>query len=113
MRGPVAPQAADLLMVDAVSPVLTPRIWQVGALCRAVAESLEARFNPVAVRGEGSGFSRAASGHCYFSIKDAQGQIRCAMFRRAAGLLDFMPRDGELVDVHGRLGVYEARGDLQ
>src|SRR6185295_17113219 len=94
-------------------PALAPRIWQVGALCRAVAESLEARFNPVAVRGEVSGFSRAASGHCYFSLKDAQGQIRCAMFRRAAGLLDFMPRDGELVDVQGRLGVYEARGDLQ
>lgn len=92
---------------------MAPRIWQVGALCRAVAEALEARFNPVAVRGELSGFSRAASGHCYFSLKDAQGQIRCAMFRRAAGLMDFTPRDGELVEVQGRLGVYEARGDLQ
>jgi exodeoxyribonuclease VII large subunit len=74
---------------------------------------LEARFNPVAVRGEISGFSRASSGHCYFSIKDANGQIRCAMFRRAASLLDFAPRDGELVELRGRLGVYEARGDLQ
>src|SRR5690606_35506152 len=60
-----------------------------------------------------TGFSRASSGHCYFSIKDAQGQLRCAMFRRAASLLDFSPRDGELVEVRGRLGVYEARGDLQ
>jgi exodeoxyribonuclease VII large subunit len=89
------------------------RIWAVGALCRAVADALEARFNPVAVRGEITGFSRAASGHCYFSLKDAQGQIRCAMFRRAASLLDFAPRDGELVEVTGRLGVYEQRGDLQ
>ncbi|RYG10711.1 MAG: exodeoxyribonuclease VII large subunit, partial [Burkholderiales bacterium] len=72
-----------------------------------------ARFNPVAVRGEISGFSRASSGHCYFSIKDEQGQIRCAMFRRAASLLDFSPRDGELVELRGRLGVYEPRGDLQ
>jgi exodeoxyribonuclease VII large subunit len=95
------------------NPALAPRIWQVGALCRAIADSLEARFNPVAVRGEVSGFSRAASGHCYFSLKDAQGQIRCAMFRRAASLLDFAPRDGDLVEVQGRLGVYEARGDLQ
>lgn len=95
------------------SPALVPRIWQVGALCRAVADALDARFNPVAVRGEISGFSRAASGHCYFSIKDDTGQIRCAMFRRAASLLDFVPRDGELVEVRGRLGVYEARGDLQ
>ena len=89
------------------------RVWAVGALCRAVADALEARFNPVAVRGEISGFSRASSGHCYFSLKDAQGQIRCAMFRRAAGLLEFGPRDGELVELTGRLGVYEPRGDLQ
>ena len=87
--------------------------WGVSQLCRAVADALDVRFNPVAVRGEISGFSRAASGHCYFSLKDEGGQIRCAMFRRAAGLLDFSPRDGELVEVRGRLGVYEARGDLQ
>lgn len=92
---------------------LKPRAWTVSALCRAVADSLDAQFNPVAVRGELTGFSRAASGHCYFSIKDDTGQIRCAMFRRAAGLMDFAPRDGELVEVRGRLGVYEARGDLQ
>ncbi len=100
-------------MMDAFSPGTAPRIWDVGALCRAVADALQARFNPVAVRGEITGFSRASSGHCYFSIKDAQGQIRCAMFRRAASLLDFVPRDGELVELRGRLGVYEARGDLQ
>lgn len=88
-------------------------VWQIGALCRAIAEALDARFNPVAVRGEISGFSRASSGHCYFALKDETGQIRCAMFRRAAGLLDFSPRDGELVELRGRLGVYEPRGDLQ
>ena len=91
----------------------TPRLWQVGALCRAIADTLDARFNPVAVRGEISGFSRASSGHCYFSLKDATGQIRCAMFKRAASLMDFMPRDGDLVDVRGRIDVYTPRGDLQ
>ena len=95
------------------APALAPRIWQVGALCRAIADALEARFNPVAVRGEISGFSRATSGHCYFSLKDADGQVRCAMFRRAAGLLDFVPRDGDSVEVLGRLDVYGPRGDLQ
>jgi exodeoxyribonuclease VII large subunit len=100
-------------MVEPMTPAVAPRIWQVGALCRAVADALDARFNPVAVRGELSGFSRASSGHCYFSIKDRDGQIRCAMFRRAAGLLDFNPRDGDSVEVLGRLGVYEPRGDLQ
>ncbi|QHI97255.1 exodeoxyribonuclease VII large subunit [Xylophilus rhododendri] len=99
---------------SAASPSLpASRVWAVGALCRAIADALDARFNPVSVRGEISGFSRAASGHCYFSLKDASGQIRCAMFRRAAQMLDFAPRDGELVEVRGRLGVYEARGDLQ
>ncbi len=97
----------------AESPLISSRVWAVGALCRAVADALDARFNPVAVRGEISGFSRAVSGHCYFSIKDANGQIRCAMFKRAASMLDFSPKDGELVELRGRLGVYEARGDLQ
>ncbi len=105
--------AAPILMVGHPNPALVPQIWPVGALCRAIADTLEARFNPVAVRGEISGFSRASSGHCYFNLKDGQGQIRCAMFRRAASLLDFAPRDGELVEVRGRLGVYEPRGDLQ
>lgn len=93
--------------------VSTTRVWQVGALCRAIADALEARFNPVTVAGEISGFTRAASGHCYFSLKDETGQIRCAMFRRAASLLNFSPRDGDRVEVRGRLGVYEARGELQ
>ncbi len=95
------------------TPAGGARVWAVGALCRAVADALEARFNPVAVRGEISGFSRASSGHCYFSLKDENGQLRCAMFRRAAGLLDFSPRDGDRVEVRGRLAVYEPRGDLQ
>ena len=104
-------------MSDVTYPATTPRIWQVGALCRAIADALDARFNPAAVRGEVSGFARAPSGHCYFSLKDPDGrnsgQIRCAMFRRAASLLDFAPRDGELVEVRGRLDVYGPRGDLQ
>ena len=88
-------------------------VWQVGALCRAIAQALEAGFNPVSVVGEISGFSRAASGHCYFSLKDANGQLRCAMFRRAASVLVDTPRDGDRVQVRGRLGVYEPRGELQ
>ena len=109
-------------MVDAYSvreklpaPLVTGgvRVWPVSSLLHAIANSLEARFNPVAVQGELSGFSRASSGHCYFSLKDDQGQVRCAMFRRASSLLDFSPRDGQLVELRGRLGVYEPRGELQ
>jgi len=97
------PQAADA----------AGRIWAVGPLMRAIADTLSARFNPVAVRGELSGFSRAASGHCYFSLKDETGQVRCAMFRRAADQLKFQPRDGQLVEARGKLDVYGPRGDLQ
>jgi exodeoxyribonuclease VII large subunit len=104
-------------MTDAFVPTpsrrLPAQVWQVGALCRAIADALDARFNPVTVRGEISGFSRASSGHCYFSLKDASGQIRCAMFKRAASMADFMPRDGDLVEVRGRIDVYTPRGDLQ
>ncbi len=89
------------------------RVWAVGALVHAVADALEARFNPVSVKGEITGYSRAASGHCYFSLKDEAGQIRCAMFRRAASLMDFTPKEGDLVELRGRISIYEPRGDLQ
>ena len=92
---------------------LTPRIWGVGVLCRAIADAIEARFNPIAVRGEVSGFTRASSGHCYFTLKDPEGQLRCAMFKRSAQMLNFAPKDGQSVEVFGRLGVYEPRGELQ
>lgn len=88
-------------------------VWSVGVLLKAISDCLEARFNPVSVSGEITGFSRAASGHCYFFIKDIQGQVRCAMFRRAAVLLDFSPRDGLQIELRGRLAVYEPRGELQ
>lgn len=88
-------------------------VWRVSALVSAVAQHLQARFGAVAVRGEITGFARAASGHCYFTLKDEAGQLRCAMFRRAAGLLDFDPRDGDAVEVRGRVSVFEGRGELQ
>jgi exodeoxyribonuclease VII large subunit len=76
-------------------------------------DALEARFNPVSVHGEISGFSRASSGHCYFALKDEEGQIRCALFKRAASLLSFVPRDGQQVRVRGRLSLYPPRGEVQ
>ncbi|MBI3156804.1 MAG: exodeoxyribonuclease VII large subunit, partial [Burkholderiales bacterium] len=93
-----------------------PRVWGVAPLLLAAGDALQARFGALAVRGELSGFTRAASGHCYFSLKDADGApalLRCAIFRRAASLLDFAPADGQQVELRGRLAVYEPRGDLQ
>ena len=100
-----------------VVEVPAPRpAWDVGALLLAAGDALQARFGAVSVRGELSGLVRAASGHCYFSLKDMAGGsalLRCAMFRRAASLLDFEPRDGQQVELRGRLAVYEPRGELQ
>lgn len=93
-----------------------PRSWSVAGLLLAASDALQARLGAVAVRGELSGFTRAASGHCYFTLKDGDGQaavLRCAMFRRAAVLMDFRPADGQQVELRGRIGVYEARGELQ
>jgi exodeoxyribonuclease VII large subunit len=88
----------------------------VAALLLAAGDALAARFGAVAVRGELSSFTRASSGHCYFALKDSDGAaalLRCAMFRRAAGLLDFAPADGQRVELRGRLELYAARGELQ
>jgi exodeoxyribonuclease VII large subunit len=90
--------------------------WDVGALLLATGDALQARFGAVTVRGELSGLTRAASGHLYFSLKDMAGAsalLRCAMFRRSATLLNFEARDGQQVELRGRLTVYEPRGELQ
>ena len=101
-------------MTEGLAPTrLAAQVWRVGALCHAISDALQARFNPVRVAGEISGFVRAASGHCYFTLKDNEGQLRCAMFKRAATGLQFVPRDGQRVEVSARVSVYEPRGELQ
>ena len=103
-------------MVDAAAALPGTRAWSVAALLVAISDALAARFGACTVHGELSGFTRAASGHCYFTLKDGQGaaaSVRCAMFRRAASMLDFTPRDGQQVEVRGRVTVYEPRGEMQ
>ncbi len=103
-------------MIEPSATLPQRRVWSVAALVHAVAEALASRFAACTVKGEISGFSRAASGHCYFNLKDADAggtTLRCAMFRRAASLVDFAPTEGQLVEVRGRIAVYEPRGELQ
>ncbi len=103
-------------MAEAPASIAPPPALSVAALLLAAGDALRARLGAVTVRGELSGFMRAASGHCYFTLKDSDGAaavLRCAMFRRAASLLDFDPREGQQVEVRGRITVYEARGELQ
>lgn len=88
-------------------------ILTVGQLNRAVASLLERSFPLAWVRGEISNFTRAASGHWYFSLKDAQAQIRCVMFRGRNQLTGWQPREGEQVEVRALLSMYEARGEVQ
>jgi exodeoxyribonuclease VII large subunit len=88
--------------------VLTPS--RLNALARAL---LEDAFPLVWIEGELSNVTRAASGHVYFALKDANAQVRCAMFRQRATYLRFRPVDGLHVLARARVGLYEARGEFQ
>ena len=92
---------------------ISREILSVGDLNRAIAASLEARFDTVWVSGEISNFKAYDSGHWYFSLKDEEGQIRCVMFRGRNGQVGFMPQSGDLVEVSASLGMYVPRGDIQ
>ncbi|VVE22415.1 exodeoxyribonuclease VII large subunit [Pandoraea morbifera] len=89
------------------------RVLSVSDLNKAVAGVLERSFPLAWVSGEISNFTRAASGHWYFSIKDAQAQMRCVMFRGRAQHADFMPKEGDRVEVRALLSMYVPRGEVQ
>ena len=74
---------------------------------------LESHLSLLWVKGEISNLSRPGSGHWYFTLKDKDAQIRCAMFRNRNQLTRFKPRDGDQVLVRGRISLYEARGEYQ
>jgi exodeoxyribonuclease VII large subunit len=92
---------------------ISREILSVGDLNRAIAQSLEDRFDTVWVSGEISNFKAYDSGHWYFSLKDEEGQIRCVMFRGRNSQVGFMPQSGDLVEVSASLGMYVPRGDVQ
>ena len=85
----------------------------VSELLRSIRDSLERRFPLAWVRGEISNFSRAPSGHCYFTLKDGAAQADCVMFRSRAALLQGELQDGARVEVRARVTLYEPRGRLQ
>jgi exodeoxyribonuclease VII large subunit len=91
-----------------------PEIFTPSGLNRLVRDLLEDAL-PVGVwiEGELSNVSRPASGHIYFTLKDASAQVRCAMFRMAASRLRFRPTDGMHVLMRAKVGLYEARGEFQ
>ncbi|WP_323121054.1 exodeoxyribonuclease VII large subunit [Burkholderia alba] len=85
----------------------------VSALNRAIGTMLERSFPLLWVAGEVSNFTRAASGHWYFSIKDGQAQMRCVMFRGRAQHAEFTPREGDRIEVRALVTMYEPRGEVQ
>jgi exodeoxyribonuclease VII large subunit len=89
------------------------RVLSVAELLRSVRDTLERRFPLAWVRGELSNLSKAPSGHCYFTLKDAGAQVDCVMFRSRAALLDWEPRDGMQVEVRALPTLYEPRGRFQ
>lgn len=95
------------------SPQSKRRVYTVSRLNQEVQLSLESGFGMIWLQGELSNFSKPASGHFYFSLKDSQSQIRCAMFRGRNRYVDFDPQSGDEVLVRGKLGLYAARGDFQ
>jgi exodeoxyribonuclease VII large subunit len=88
-------------------------VWTVAQVNRAVRNLLEGTIPAFWVIGEVGGWTRARSGHCYFTLKDKQAQIRCVMWRTEAERLPADPDDGMEIKVFGTLTLYEGRGEYQ
>ena len=89
------------------------RVVTVSELTAEIRAALDARFHDVWVAGEISGVKVPASGHCYFTLKDGEAQLRCVCYRQTLRYLKFKPRDGIQALARGRIDVYEARGEYQ
>jgi len=91
------------------------QIFTVGEITGHIRQLFAAdpRLKDVWVRGEVSNLTKARSGHWYFTLKDAKSQLRCVMFRFQAQHVRIAVQAGAEVQVHGRIGVYDARGEYQ
>ena len=95
------------------STVLSQSALTVSELTRDAKTLLESHFDQVRVEGEIGDFSPAASGHWYFTLKDNNAQIRCAMFKGANARVKQRPNRGDVVRIRARVSLYEARGEFQ
>jgi exodeoxyribonuclease VII large subunit len=89
------------------------KILTISELNRLVSDVLTQSFPLFWISGEISNFTRAASGHWYFSLKDAQAQVRCVMFKGRNSYCDWQPREGDKVEARCTVSFYEARGEFQ
>ena len=94
-------------------PSQSPSIYTVGRLNQSVRLLLEREMGQVWISGEISNFSQPSSGHWYFTLKDDNAQVRCAMFRNSNRRVTFRPQHGQQVLVRANITLYEPRGDYQ
>lgn len=96
-------------------PFFQPSTWSVTEVTHYLKDLLESDQNlaDLWVQGEISNFSQPRSGHLYFTIKDARASLRCVMWRNMAQRLRYLPRDGDAVEVHGSISVYDVGGQYQ
>ncbi|MFM9912486.1 MAG: exodeoxyribonuclease VII large subunit [Methylophilaceae bacterium] len=90
-----------------------PQVFSVTQLNRMIRELLEGAIPLLWVSGEISNLTRAASGHWYFSLKDANAQVRCVMFRQRNAYLGWQPKEGDKIEARALVSLYEARGEFQ
>jgi exodeoxyribonuclease VII large subunit len=99
-------------------PLFSPNMpvsWSVTDLTRYLRQLIESDelLADIWVTGEVSNLSRPASGHIYFTIKDSAASLRCVMWRSTVSRQSYIPQDGEAIDVHGYISIYEAGGQYQ
>jgi exodeoxyribonuclease VII large subunit len=109
---PVILRSMDLLD-DFPDPTPSLPVLTVSELNRMARRALESQLPLLWVEGEVSNFMRAASGHWYFSLKDAGAQVRCVMFRGRNQFADVTPANGDHVEIRALPSLYEARGEFQ
>jgi exodeoxyribonuclease VII large subunit len=105
-----APLRADALRLAAAPSGRPLTVAQLNAMAR---QFIERNLPLLWVAGEISNFTRAGSGHCYFSLKDERAQVRCVLFRNRAQLLEWTPANGMQVEVRAAPSLYEPRGEFQ
>lgn len=88
-------------------------VYSVSELNKTIRGLLESQFPLLWIEGEISNLAQPASGHIYFTLKDAKAQVRCAMFKGKKQLLRFNPSNGQQVLIRAKVGLYEARGEFQ
>jgi len=94
-------------------PPVVPKVWSITQVNRAVKEMLESSIDALWIGGEVGQWTRSRPGHCYFTLKDEQAELRAVMFARDASLLPTDPEQGMRVRCFGDLTLYERRGNYQ